>query len=97
VHVDLQLLEAQVYRTLAGQLAGTLRPGATSVDKLLLSHVYQELFALAVDVLGGRDAVTMNGWTHDLLESRAVSIYGGTTEVQHGIIARQLLGLRDAR
>jgi alkylation response protein AidB-like acyl-CoA dehydrogenase len=97
VHVDLQLLEAQVYRTLAGQLAGTLRPGATSVDKLLLSHVYQELFALAADVLGGRDAVTMNEWTHDLLESRAVSIYGGTTEVQHGIIARQLLGLRDAR
>jgi alkylation response protein AidB-like acyl-CoA dehydrogenase len=48
-------------------------------------------------VLGGRDAVTMNEWTHDLLESRAVSIYGGTTEVQHGIIARQLLGLRDAR
>jgi alkylation response protein AidB-like acyl-CoA dehydrogenase len=97
VHVNLQLLEAQVYRTLAGQLAGTLRPGATSVDKLLLSHVYQELFALAVDVLGGRDAATMNEWTHDLLESRAVSIYGGTTEVQHGIIARQLLGLRDAR
>jgi alkylation response protein AidB-like acyl-CoA dehydrogenase len=97
VHVHLQLLEAQVYRTLAGALAGTPRPGATSVDKLLLSHVYQELFALAVDVLGGRDAVTMNEWTHDLLESRAVSIYGGTTEVQHGIIARQLLGLRDAR
>jgi alkylation response protein AidB-like acyl-CoA dehydrogenase len=97
VHVDLQLLEAQVYRTLAGQLAGTLRPGATSIDKLLLSHVYQELFALAGDALGGREAITMNEWTHDLLESRAVSIYGGTTEVQHGIIARQLLGLRDAR
>ena len=40
---------------------------------------------------------SMNDWTHDLLESRSVSIYGGTTEVQHGIVARQLLGLRDAR
>ena len=97
VHIDLQLLEAQVYRTLAAQLSGTLRAGATSVDKLLLSHVYQELFALATDLIGPNDAMTMNEWTHDLLESRAVSIYGGTTEVQHGIVARQLLGLSDAR
>ncbi|HUA03974.1 MAG TPA: acyl-CoA dehydrogenase family protein [Solirubrobacteraceae bacterium] len=97
VHIELQLLEAQVYRTLASQLSGTLRPGATSVDKLLLSHVYQELFALAADLIGREEAMTMNEWTHDLLESRAVSIYGGTTEVQHGIVARQLLGLSDAR
>lgn len=97
VHIELQLLEAQVYRTLAAQLTGTLRPGATSIDKLLLSHVYQELFAVAADLIGPNDAVTMNEWTHDLLESRAVSIYGGTTEVQHGIVARQLLGLSDAR
>jgi alkylation response protein AidB-like acyl-CoA dehydrogenase len=97
VHIELQLLEAQVYRTLAAQLSGTLRPGATSIDKLLLSHVYQELFALAADLIGPHDAMTMNEWTHDLLESRAVSIYGGTTEVQHGIVARQLLGLSDAR
>lgn len=97
VHVDLQLLEAQVYRSLADQLAGRLRPGATSVDKLLMSHVYQELFALAADLLDPPDAVTMNEWTHDLLESRSVSIYGGTTEIQHGIVARQLLGLKGAR
>jgi alkylation response protein AidB-like acyl-CoA dehydrogenase len=97
VHIDLQLLEAQVYRTLAAQVSRTLRPGATSIDKLLLSHVYQELFALAFELIDPDDAMTMNGWTHDLLESRAVSIYGGTTEVQHGIVARQLLGLRDAR
>ena len=97
VHIALQLLEAQVYRTLAAQLSGSLRNGATSVDKLLLSSAYQELFALAVDVIGSPEAAAMNGWTHDLLESRGVSIYGGTTEIQHGIVARQLLGLRDAR
>jgi alkylation response protein AidB-like acyl-CoA dehydrogenase len=97
VHIALQLLEAQVYRTLAAQLSGTLRDGATPVDKLLLSSAYQELFALAADVIGAPGSVTMNEWTHDRLESRAVSIYGGTTEVQYGIIARQLLGLRDAR
>jgi alkylation response protein AidB-like acyl-CoA dehydrogenase len=97
VHIALALLEAQVYRTLAAQLAGTLREGATSVDKLLLSSAYQELFALAADLIGTPASAMMNAWTHDLLESRAVSIYGGTTEVQYGIVARQLLGLREAR
>ena len=94
VAAELDLLECQVYRTLAAQRAGTLRPGATSVDKLLLSHAYQELFAAAAELLGPEVARTANGWTHDLLESRSVSIYGGTTEIQHGIVARQLLGVR---
>jgi alkylation response protein AidB-like acyl-CoA dehydrogenase len=94
VTAELDLLECQVYRTLAAQRAGTLRPGATSVDKLLLSHAYQELFAAAAELLGPQVARTANSWTHDLLESRAVSIYGGTTEIQHGIVARQLLGVR---
>lgn len=96
VAADLALLECQVYRTLAAQKAGALRPGATSVDKLLLSHAYQELFAAAADLLGPDVARATNAWTHDLLESRAVSIYGGTTEIQHGIVARRLLGLREA-
>jgi alkylation response protein AidB-like acyl-CoA dehydrogenase len=94
VAAELDLLECVVYRTLAAQRAGTLRPGATSVDKLLLSHAYQELFAAAVELLGPDVARGANGWTHDLLESRAVSIYGGTTEIQHGIVARRLLGLK---
>jgi alkylation response protein AidB-like acyl-CoA dehydrogenase len=94
VAAELDLLECVVYRTLAAQRAGTLRPGATSVDKLLLSHAYQELFAAAAELLGPDVARGANGWTHDLLESRAVSIYGGTTEIQHGIVARQLLGLK---
>jgi alkylation response protein AidB-like acyl-CoA dehydrogenase len=93
VLAELELLECQVYRTLAAQRAGTLRPGATSVDKLLLSHAYQELFAAATDLLGPDVARGANAWTHDLLESRAVSIYGGTTEIQHGIVARRLLGV----
>jgi alkylation response protein AidB-like acyl-CoA dehydrogenase len=96
LYVQLELLEAQVYRTIAAQRAGTLRPGATSVDKLLLSHVYQELFATAADLLGPDVARGANDWTHDLLESRSVGIYGGTTEIQHGIVARQLRGLKEA-
>jgi alkylation response protein AidB-like acyl-CoA dehydrogenase len=93
VHCNLTLLEAQVYRTLASQHQGTLRNGATSVDKLLMSHVYQELFAAATDLLGADVALTENTWTHDLLESRSTGIYGGTTEIQLNIVSSQLLGL----
>ena len=92
-YANLALLEAQVFRTLAAQSNGSLRSGATSVDKLLMSRVYQELFALAVDLLGPTVALGLNEWTHDLLESRSTSIYGGTTEIQLNIVGRQLLGL----
>jgi alkylation response protein AidB-like acyl-CoA dehydrogenase len=97
LHSQLVILSAQVYRTLAAQRAGTLRPGATSVDKLLMSNAYQELFSVAVDALGPDVGLGMNEWTHDLLESRATSIYSGSTEIQLNIVARQLLGLAEAR
>ena len=36
----------------------------------------------------------MTDGPHDLLESRSVSIYSGTSEIQRNVIQRQLLGLR---
>jgi alkylation response protein AidB-like acyl-CoA dehydrogenase len=82
----LEALRAQTYRTLADLAAGTARPGGSSVDKLLLTECYQDLCAAGYDLIG-------EGWTHDLLESRSVSIYSGTTEVQRNVIARRLLDL----
>lgn len=41
----LDLLDAQVFRTLAHQENGTLAPGSSSVDKLFLADVYQDIFA----------------------------------------------------
>jgi alkylation response protein AidB-like acyl-CoA dehydrogenase len=97
LYADLELLKAQGYRTLAAQAAGELAPGSTSIDKLHLSRVEQRLFAAAVDLLGPETALTLNHWTHDLLEARSVSIYGGSTEIQLNIISRQLLGLGASR
>ena len=82
-----------MYRTLAEQATGSLAPGSASVDKLFLTEAYQELFGAAFDLLGP-DAGTSDEWTDDLMESRSVSIYSGTSEVQKNIIGRQLLGLR---
>lgn len=94
VHASLEMLTAQAYRTLAQQRAGTLLPGATSVDKLYLAEVYQDLFSTAVEILGPAVTLADDGWTHDLLESRSVSIYSGTSEIQKNIISGRLLGLR---
>ena len=87
----LDLLDAQVFRTLGHQESGTLVPGSSSVDKLFLADVYQDIFATAFDHLS--DEGLDDGWIHDLLESRSVSIYSGTSEIQRNVIARRLLGL----
>ena len=94
LHAHLEVLRAQVYRTLAAQRDDSLEPGSTSIDKLFMSELYQELFATAFDQLGEAPAITDDGWARDLLESRSVTIYSGTSEIQKNIIARQLLGLR---
>jgi alkylation response protein AidB-like acyl-CoA dehydrogenase len=94
--VRLQALQAQVYSTLAQQAAGSLPRGATSVDKLLLTDADQQLFATAFELLGEGALLDESSWAHDLLLSRSVSIYSGTSEIQHNVIASQLLGLRAA-
>lgn len=97
LYAELELLKAQGYRTLAAQSAGRLAPGSTSIDKLHLSRVEQRLFASALELLGPEAALAYNHWTHDLLEGRSVSIYGGSTEIQLNIISRQLLELGAAQ
>ena len=89
----LEILQAKVYSSLAEQANGTLRNGATSVDKLLLADSDQALFAAAFDLLGETVALEADGWSHDLLVSRSSSIYSGTSEIQRNVVARQLLGL----
>ena len=46
------------------------------------------------EILGPEVTLADDGWTHDLLESRSVSIYSGTSEIQKNIIVGRLLGIR---
>ncbi len=76
---------------------------ATSIFKLVGSNLARERQDLAVRLMGTRGL----GWTGDgfsgteagalrsFLASRAVTIYGGTNEVQQNIIAKRVLGLPD--
>ena len=89
------------------QLSGT-EPGATgSVRKLLGMHHAQQVSELCWEIsgataaLGGRggppvtDAGAPNGaqWARQVLLTRALTIGGGTTDIQLNIIGERILGL----
>jgi alkylation response protein AidB-like acyl-CoA dehydrogenase len=99
--IGLDVLRAHAVRTLAAPDAD---PGAASVLKLLWSRWHQELGELAMDVLGAPAMLArgapydLDDWQRLFLFSRADTIYGGSSEIQRGIIAEQALGLpRQAR
>ena len=77
---------------------------APSVLKVLWSRWHQELGELAMEVLGAPSMVAreapydLDDWQRLFLFSRADTIYGGSDEIQHNIIAGRALGLpRQAR
>ena len=72
---------------------------APSVLKVLWSRWHQELGELAMEVLGAPSMVArgapydLDDWQRLFLFSRADTIYGGSDEIQHNIIAGRALGL----
>jgi alkylation response protein AidB-like acyl-CoA dehydrogenase len=72
-----------------------------STLKLLWSELDQRVKETAVEILGESGLVTGGDthavddgyWAHELLWSRAATIYAGTSEVQRNIIATRVLGL----
>ncbi len=71
-----------------------------STNKLGGAEVEQRLASLACQVVGAATMIRPNGegyptdeWVHELLWSRALTIQGGTAEVQRNILAERVLGL----
>lgn len=71
-----------------------------STNKLGGAEVEQRLANLASHVIGAEIMIRPNGdgyptdeWLHELLWSRALTIQGGTAEVQRNILAERVLGL----
>lgn len=99
VETLMETLTALGYATVT-RLLGTPDPAANSIDKLFLGRVEQEVYAFALDMLGPRRmALTTTGgldgrrWVPEYLYSRAATIYGGTAQIQRGIIASRVLNL----
>jgi alkylation response protein AidB-like acyl-CoA dehydrogenase len=98
--VGLEVLRACALDT----LAVAERPGAgtgaqASVMKLLWARWHRALGELAMEVAGARALVAraapyeLDAWQRLYLFSRADTIYGGSDEIQLGIIAGRALGL----
>ncbi|MFC4586421.1 acyl-CoA dehydrogenase [Sphaerisporangium corydalis] len=93
-------INALSLRVTLKQLAGG-EPGAdASVRKLLSTSHAQHVSECAVNLLGASATIAADMklgdagyWNRAVLATRAMTIYGGTTEVQLNIIAERMLGL----
>jgi len=77
---------------------------APSILKSVLSRIFQQISEISFEVLGSRlacrmhehasDAADVEGvsWIQNYLLLRARTIYGGSSEVQKNVIARELFG-----
>jgi alkylation response protein AidB-like acyl-CoA dehydrogenase len=100
--IDHTVLELTRQRTAAARLAGEAPGPEASVRKLLGDQHGQEVMELARDLVGpaamltggvGAADLDRREWHTGYLFSRALTIGGGTAEVQRNIIAERVLGL----
>jgi len=87
-------------RTLSDSLRGRMNPHLSAAMKLVTTQLTQEFSETAMEVLGPWAALMddphapSNGrWAKQWLGDRAMTIAGGTSEVQRNIVAQRILGL----
>ena len=105
IYSEAEILRILRLRTVAALLAGgaEAQPGPeASVRKALSDRHGQKLFELAVDLCGADGMLAQHNpaqlpgmfpWVMGFLFSPALTIGGGTSEVQRNIIAERVLGL----
>jgi len=102
--IEVTSLQTMVLRLLDDASRGADSGSRGSMVKLRWSHLLQVGVALWVEALGtdaahflpldgAPRATDMPYAVQGELYSRVVTIYGGTSEIQHNIIARRALGL----
>jgi alkylation response protein AidB-like acyl-CoA dehydrogenase len=99
--IEVEILRLTAYRNVSVILRDG-KPGPEgSILKLFWSELDQRMKDTAIEILGPsglllkESARTVDDgfWSHELLWSRAATIYAGTSEVQRNIIAQRVLGL----
>jgi len=105
LEVDLMALEFTELRSLAAASAGGALGPESSIMKLKGTEIQQRIAKLTVEAGGIYSA----GWGHPVgpkfarngmasyLSSRAYTIYGGASEVQKDVIAKNVLGIKGGR
>src|SRR6266581_4816656 len=82
----------RLIREYALDTLGTGDPARASILKVLWSRWHRDLGELAMDIVGP-GSPDLDRWQRLFLFSRAETIYGGSDEIQHEIIATRALGL----
>jgi alkylation response protein AidB-like acyl-CoA dehydrogenase len=99
--IEIEIMRLTALRALSQYKNGMARGAEASANKLYWSHAAQRLFGTALDALGplaalaGKDPLAAAAGRFQLsyLQSRAFSIYSGSSEIQRNIIGEKLLGL----
>jgi alkylation response protein AidB-like acyl-CoA dehydrogenase len=87
-------------RSLTDQLHGRMNPHLSAAMKLVSTQLTQEFSETAMELLGPFAALmddprspAAGRWARQYLGDRAMTIAGGTSEVQRNIVAQRILGL----
>jgi alkylation response protein AidB-like acyl-CoA dehydrogenase len=91
VYLEGELLKLVSERAISGALHGRAMGPESSIAKLVWSEAEQHLGEVAGDVLGP-DA-NAGSWGRDRVYMRALTIAGGTTQVNKNVLATRVLGL----
>lgn len=106
LEIELKALEITQMRVLSKQIAGDKAPDpASSILKIKGSELQQASTELLLELAGplslaGSDAAALPDgvdWARGVpglyMNTRKVSIYGGSNEIQHNVIAKAILGM----
>jgi len=106
MEIELESLKMANYRVVAGAALGQAPGPESSILKLKGTAVNQQLFELAMEVMG-HDALSWyneeaipaaeQGIAPNFCYARANTIFGGSNEIQKNIIAKWILGLPGAK
>lgn len=92
--VNLEVLRLHTAASLSERCSGEPPGPETSIGKLLMTRVQQDLQRTAIDVYGAPAVLGDNeGALENYLFSRAQSIMGGTEQIQKNIVAQRVLGM----
>ncbi len=96
VHTEATLLDLIRLRTVSARIKGEPPGAEASIRKILADEHGQHLMALALDLEGSAGMLAGSGidmWRYGFLFAPALTVGGGTGEVQRNIVAERVLGL----
>jgi len=101
LHIEAELLRLIRLRTVTARIKGEPPGAEASIRKILADEHGQRIMGLAKDLAGAGGMLADHGplgsgsdlWHHGFLFAPALTIGGGTGEVQRNIVAERVLGL----